>query len=299
MKPQGAGGTCLHGTGCTCTAGGGVKIKNRADGVSKSIFSGYRRHRHERPGPLFPARGEKGGRLRPYSFAPDGRVVGRGGGDPFRGRRAADPRGVPRPGGDDGGVYPGRAAGARRVPLFRRPRVPYREALADVGAPRRRQVRDGRGGDARQDYDVDARGMAQPRPDGWRQCLSGRYLEEFRRQPGAGRLRGAEDAPARGEGMRRCRITPSGRAAGRRGRRVRPFVPAALSRCGGGYVGRRRPPRHLRDARGGEGGFRAVRAADTPRRIPRHQARGRHCGGQSADYGVPLFVRRAVRLLCP
>ena len=197
MKPQGAGGTCLHGTGCTCTAGGGVKIKNRADGVSKSIFSGYRRHRHERPGPLFPARGEKGGRLRPYSFAPDGRVVGRGGGDPFRGRRAADPRGVPRPGGDDGGVYPGRAAGARRVPLFRRPRVPYREALADVGAPRRRQVRDGRGGDARQDYDVDARGMAQPRPDGWRQCLSGRYLEEFRRQPGAGRLR--QDAPPAGK----------------------------------------------------------------------------------------------------
>ena len=55
----------------------------------------------------------------------------------------------------------------------------------------------------------------------------------------------------------------------------------------------------LRDARGGEGGFRAVRAADTPRRVPRHQARDGHRGGQSADYGVPLFVRRAVRLLCP
>ena len=40
MKPQGAGGTCLHGTGCTCTAGGGVKIKNRADGVSKVYFLG-------------------------------------------------------------------------------------------------------------------------------------------------------------------------------------------------------------------------------------------------------------------
>lgn len=34
-------------------------------------------------------------------------------------------------------------------------------------------------------------------------------------------------------------------------------------------------------------------------RVPRHQARDGHRGGQSADYGVPLFVRRAVRLLCP
>lgn len=54
----------------------------------------------------------------------------------------------------------------------------------------------------------------------------GGHLEEFRRQPRVGR----------------------GSASGGRGRRVRPFVPAAVARCGGGHLGRRRPSGHLRHA---------------------------------------------------
>lgn len=98
-------------------------------------------------------------------------------------------------------VYtPGRAAGSRGVSIFRESRVLRREAFADVGTSRRGQVCDGRGGDARQDHDLDARGVAQPRRDGRRKRFSGRNIEELRRQSGAGR----------------------GGAAGGRGRRVRP-----------------------------------------------------------------------------
>ena len=105
----------------------------------------------------------------------------------------------------------------------------------------------------------------------------GGHFEEFRRQSGAGRRR----------------------ATGCRGRRVRPVVPAAVSRRGGGHLGRCRPPRHLRDARGGEGGLLAVRAADPAGRLAHHQAGRRHRDRQPRDRRIPLFLRRAVRFLRP
>ena len=119
--------------------------------------------------------------------------------------------------------------------------------------------------------------MAQPRADGRRLGFSGGHFEEFRRQSGAGRRR----------------------ETGCRGRRVRPVVPAAVSRRGGGHLGRRRPPRHLRDARGGEGGLLAVRAADPAGRLAHHQAGRRHRDRQPRDRRIPLFLRRAVRFLRP
>ena len=52
--------------------------------------------------------------------------------------------------------------------------------------------------------------------------------------------------------------------------------------------------RHLRDARGGEGGLLAVRAADPAGRLAHHQAGRRHRDRQPRDRRIPLFLRRAV-----
>ena len=130
------------------------------------------------------------------------------------------------------------------------------------------KIRHGRGRHARQDDHHDPRGVAQPCADGRRLGLPGRSVEEFRRQPRAGRRT----------------------ASGRRGRRVRPFVPAPLSRRGGRNLRGCRPPGHLRHARGGQGGLLAVRAADPRGRQPRYQAgRGDHAR-QSAHHGLPLCL---------
>ena len=86
-----------------------------------------------------------------------------------------------------------------------------------------------------------------------------------------------------------------GAASGGRGRRVRPFVPAAVARRGGGHLGRCRSSGYLRYARGIARGFLAVRRTD-----PRRRGAGRQAGvdlkiGEPRYPGLPLFVRRAVR----
>ena len=205
----------------------------------------------------FLARRPQGGRLRPHAWsAPDRGARGRGSRHPLRRTtRAADSRAVPRAGGRPMVVYTpavpedhGELTAGSRDHGFT---VEKRSQM--LGHLVGRQIRDGRGGHARQDHHLDARGMAQPRGlTGRRQRLSGRHLEELRRQSGAGQRA----------------------AAGGRGRRVRPLVPPPTARRGGRHGRRRRPPRHLRDARGGEGGLRAVRASSIrPGGALVHQAR--------------------------
>ena len=106
------------------------------------------------------------------------------------------PGGVSRPGADTMVVYtPAVPQDHGEYRYFCENGVHGREALADAGSSGRGQIRDGGGGHARQDDDVDARGVAQPGADGRRFGFLGRHIEELRRQPRAGRR-----GPAGGRG---------------------------------------------------------------------------------------------------
>ena len=104
------------------------------------------------------------------------------------------------------------------------------------------------------------------------------------------RRRAAHDGPQRGLGR--------GRVARRRGRRVRPLVPAAVAPALGRHERRARPPRDLRLQGGGRGRVRRVpRPVGTRHRLGRPRRRG--VPGPLGDRRGGVLPRRRRRADAP
>ena len=247
---------------------------------NERLFSGYRRYRHERPGPLFSARRPPGRRLRPHAVAPH--------------RTNSKPRAPRSTTRTTWRLIPEGFLDPERTMVVYTPAVPqdhgelplFRESTASAIEKRSQML----GHLAEGKYVMAVAGThgktttstlvawLNRAVEGRRKRFSGRHLEELRQQSGAGRRAGGWQSRPTSSTARSCGCIPTWRWS-------------RLGRC--------RPSRHLRHARGGEGGLRAVRAADPAGRRADHQAGRRHRDRQPRDHRLPLCLRRRRAISTP